>query len=52
MIMMQNRAKRRAMALGLGACVAVDAGCLAVSGLAGLVAFGFAWVVLKTSGII
>ncbi len=38
--------------LDFATCVAVDAGCMAVSGLAGGVAFGFAWVVLKIAGAI
>jgi hypothetical protein len=52
MIMIQNQARRRATALGLGTCMAIDAGVLAISSLAGVVAFGFAWLLLKGSGVI
>ncbi len=52
MAMIHNQARRRAMALELSTCLAIDAGCLAVSGLAGIMAFGVAWLVLKGSGVI
>jgi len=52
MAMIHREARRRAVALELGTCLAIDAGCLAVSGAAGLLAFGVAWLVLKGSGVI
>jgi hypothetical protein len=42
----------RVTQLGLATCLAIDAGCMAATGMAGLFAFGVAWVVLKVGGVI
>ncbi len=41
-----------AVSLGLGMCLAIDAGLLAILGVTGALAFGAAWVVLKVGGVI
>jgi hypothetical protein len=49
---LQNQARHRANALSLGKSAAIDAGCMALSGMAGLLAFAMAWLLLKGSGVI
>jgi hypothetical protein len=52
MVMVKNRARRRMSLHDAATSLAIDAGCLALSGAAGLVAFAMAWLLLKGGGII
>jgi hypothetical protein len=44
--------RNSAVSLGLGMCLAIDAGLLAILGVTGSLAFGAAWVLLKAGGVI